>query len=203
MENVKFQNKEHFSLYWYEIHSYALHKVKNSRDKLWYDIYIENLIDLFPCLDCKQHFRKYVMDHPISNAKITIYKNMDVTYFQWTVDFHNSVNMRLHKPTYTLEQAYNIYTNQGPECDQCIPNGSGLPVNTTLKITQPTTVNKSFIPPTPIHKSTIIPSIVPPIKKNIQIGKVDEIVEEKIKKIKNQRYDDITKILVKKKKNRT
>ena len=56
----------------------------------------------FPCIKCQDHAKYYVSKNPLMKAV----KNKDpMSMFKWTVDFHNEVNMRLNKKTFTYEEA--------------------------------------------------------------------------------------------------
>lgn len=50
-----------------------------------------------PCGECSRHAKAYLADHP------PYFTAAD--YFAWTVAFHNAVNARLGRPTWTVAEA--------------------------------------------------------------------------------------------------
>jgi hypothetical protein len=55
---------------------------------------------LYPCTKCLPHLQRELQDHPVSPH--VIHRR---GFFQWTVDLHNRVNVRLQKPQATLASA--------------------------------------------------------------------------------------------------
>jgi hypothetical protein len=56
---------------------------------------------LLPCVACKKHCWQYLSTHSIDE-----YLNSNFHVFQWTVDFHNTVNRRLNQENGTAKQDY-------------------------------------------------------------------------------------------------
>jgi hypothetical protein len=50
-----------------------------------------------PCGECRQHTRAYLQANPPDFTA--------AGYLPWTVAFHNAVNARLGRPSWTVEQA--------------------------------------------------------------------------------------------------
>jgi hypothetical protein len=68
----------------------------------WYALFVsalQVLADYLLCPACVTHFRQYILDHPPTGLKS--YEEV----FKWTVDFHNSVNVRTGKAQYTVKEA--------------------------------------------------------------------------------------------------
>lgn len=65
--------------------------------------FLEAFAATLGCQTCKQHLLEYLKQVP-----------PDVTsracLFAWTIDFHNAVNIRLHKPVQSLDWAVKHYT---------------------------------------------------------------------------------------------
>lgn len=60
--------------------------------------FLTSLCHLLPCPGCSNHAVEYLNTHPINlSSKQTV--------TQWVVDFHNAVNIRLGKATYTVDEA--------------------------------------------------------------------------------------------------
>jgi hypothetical protein len=89
---------------WYTIHSIALcyPNVPMEFHKKAAQDFIESLAYLHPCIHCQQHIRSVLKEMPL---KI----DSKIVFFEWTVAFHNSVNRRLGKYEFTLEEAYDKY----------------------------------------------------------------------------------------------
>ena len=67
-------------------------------------------IETFPCDDCKNHALNYLSKHPISDC---INSNTKFALFNWTVRFHNEVNLRINKPTISIEEATLMWSDEG------------------------------------------------------------------------------------------
>lgn len=115
---------------WTSIHFCALGYPKNPSNKIKqnFKIYFNDILpEILPCESCRTHLRKTLQsEHPITDNDL---KNKD-TLFKWTVDLHNIVNQRLHKPIISLETALSIYMYQdklhNALCNNIIP----LPITT-------------------------------------------------------------------------
>jgi hypothetical protein len=80
--------------------------------------FIQNVKTLgqhFPCEQCRPHFAAYIQTHPIET-----YVNKPRGLFQWTWEFHDSVNKRLGKPTMEFEEAWSQFRSKTAVCtDDC------------------------------------------------------------------------------------
>jgi hypothetical protein len=104
-----FHQRENFNQRWFLLHLQAAHATTDERKR----VFIENLnilCDNFGCKECQGHFRAYLAAHPFDS-----YWNMidlqgnDIGFYEWTRIFHNSVNVRLGKRTYTHDETYSYY----------------------------------------------------------------------------------------------
>jgi hypothetical protein len=126
---------------WHAIHVMAT-TVKNQQDHLTVCAHIRAIQSHFYCEVCKQHFGKYLEDHPpeamITAPRNSVFKEIRSEAFKepclvtklfiWSVDFHNAVNK--HRINYKgsssplvmdLVEAYRIYyQNQYESCSDCM-----------------------------------------------------------------------------------
>lgn len=97
---------------WFTMHTMSLRgKDGDHKFIIWYIRYIfENTL----CEKCDPHAREILRKHPPEEAYITGgYEGL----FNWTVDRHNEVNYRLHKPQVLAQDARLYYTNK--TCKGC------------------------------------------------------------------------------------
>lgn len=96
---------------WYALHTISLHYPKNPTEfqkRSYHDFFI-NLKEVLPCSKCKDHYTKYVTEHPI-----TPYLDSKKNVIKWLIDVHNFVNVSLNKPTYTFQEVLQLYKNLKP-----------------------------------------------------------------------------------------
>lgn len=67
---------------------------------------LKNIKNIIPCISCKKEWKQYLK----TLDDIDIYKRLSLFYWSWEI--HNKVNIRLHKPLITYENALNIYTKE-------------------------------------------------------------------------------------------
>lgn len=67
----------------------------------------------FPCLKCREHAKDYVRKNPLLDA---VNDKKPHSLFEWTVNFHNEVNLRLEKDTYNLEDAMAMWSGDNSFC---------------------------------------------------------------------------------------
>ena len=63
-----------------------------------------------PCRKCQIHASAYIQQ--FSDIQLDDIVSTREKLFNFYVDFHNAVNIRLGKPTWTYEQAYNHYSRK-------------------------------------------------------------------------------------------
>jgi len=56
---------------------------------------------VLPCIGCREHFNQVLQEFPIPA------EDDSKTLFEWSVMVHNLVNVRLGKPEFTAEEAFN------------------------------------------------------------------------------------------------
>ena len=66
-----------------------------------YNEFYKYLAFTIPCDNCKHHYKKYITNNP---PNLTSKNDLVV----WTIEFHNSVNKRIGKPTYTIDEAMDL-----------------------------------------------------------------------------------------------
>jgi hypothetical protein len=68
--------------------------------------FMNAIAEVIPCPSCGTHFRQLLMEFPFPDGG-------DVpTLFKWSVDVHNSVNVRIGKPVFTVDQALQRWSGQ-------------------------------------------------------------------------------------------
>ncbi len=83
--------------------------------------FLRYLYIYFPSIECKSNYTKYIDNNPPEIA---------LSYFEYTWDFHNYINIILDKPKMSADTYKIIYTNEGYKCETCGSNGK----NTSDKI---------------------------------------------------------------------
>ena len=104
--------------YWTSWHLKSLKaKKRNEKAEVSRNIVLD--IANFPCLKCREHAKEYVRNHPL--LEVVNNKN-EISLFEWTVNFHNTVNLRIGKDTYSLEDAMAMWSGDNSfcmeDCDQ-------------------------------------------------------------------------------------
>lgn len=105
---------------WNILHSSAINAIDDiSKDNFEYIIVIVR--SRLKCLVCLNHFDNFLQMNPLKQYReIKSPKGIHIGYFQWSVELHNSVNIKLGKKIVTLLQAYRSYaTNIPPTCYSC------------------------------------------------------------------------------------
>ena len=65
----------------------------------------------FGCVKCTPHCTSYIKKHPPTKHTVKIDKKTkrDLTAFEWTINYRNSINSRIGKPLISFENAYDAY----------------------------------------------------------------------------------------------
>lgn len=95
---------------WRVMHLYAkLFPKKPSRKDVEAAIafYTDQVLRIMPCDECQGHYSGELAGVPAAA------RGGQDALFKWTVDLHNRVNVRLGKPTMTLEAASALYSDPG------------------------------------------------------------------------------------------
>lgn len=104
VDDVTVDKRNNYSGIWYCIHMLAAHV--STRDQLsGFLFFLNTIISSLKCLDCHNHSLAYIQHHPPSLPSPSNTK----TIFEWSVDFHNSVNNRLKKKTLSYSDAILLY----------------------------------------------------------------------------------------------
>ena len=88
--------------YWYHLISYTSPKTFDIPIKKFYLELIILMTELLPCHKCHQHFKTYIKQ---TSANF----NNRETFIEWFITAHNHVNKSLDNPTFTREEADNLY----------------------------------------------------------------------------------------------
>ena len=92
--------------FWHTMHIVALGYSKNPTytDKKCAKEFYESLAFLLPCSICREHYKEYLQEKPIST-----FLDSRTDLIKWTVQIHNKVNKMLGKPEWTLEEVLSYY----------------------------------------------------------------------------------------------
>lgn len=91
-EKIKDEKVNYYRNLWQELHTHQV----NENSLSWF----ENWLVRVPCGSCRSDFKKILKDNP---------PRFDDSFFEWTVEVHNSVNEKLGKEHFGLEKAKNKY----------------------------------------------------------------------------------------------
>jgi hypothetical protein len=96
--------------FWHTMHIVALGYSKNPTytDKKCAKEFYESLAFLLPCSICREHYKEYLQEKPIST-----FLDSRTDLIKWTVQIHNKVNKMLGKPEWTLEEVLSYYEKVG------------------------------------------------------------------------------------------
>lgn len=92
---------------WFSIHTTAVWADTRVKSKIFYD-WIRNIQATLPCMQCKEHMKKYLEDNPPEKAP---------DLFVWSWEFHNAVTRRKNKeentkkPEMDYQTAKKLYIN--------------------------------------------------------------------------------------------
>ena len=92
---------------WILFHTLAHKVVSEEFNNLKADIiqYIQRICANLPCPECTQHAMEYMKQNSRRINSITTKEHLQT----FLIDFHNSVNVRKGKPTFTYQQAEDKY----------------------------------------------------------------------------------------------
>ena len=74
-----------------------------------FESYIKYLGQHYPCGKCRPHIKSYLRSYPVPTVPTNNPDN-DIIY-RWAWNFHNTVNQRLKKATYSWESAKKLYND--------------------------------------------------------------------------------------------
>jgi hypothetical protein len=79
---------------WYTIHSVCAYSTPSTRADV--NQWLISTARVLPCVECQDEAKEYVGNHPPADA---------ANIFDWSVAFHNFVNVRLGKRQISIKQA--------------------------------------------------------------------------------------------------
>lgn len=104
---------------WISIHLKAKHAIDEKSKEAFID-YMFLLGEEFPCGKCRGHLQEYLRDHPFEPyMNLEDEKGHQIGMFKFSWLFHNAVNLRLHKPFVTWQNALAMYYSEGEPCNSC------------------------------------------------------------------------------------
>ncbi len=98
-------------IYWKTIHMTALYTIEEGAIK-YFTLMLTVMISTINCKICREFGLKYIADNPpYTFYKKMKYNNTDLVkcIFVWSVNFHNAVNLKLHKSVINWRNAYSMY----------------------------------------------------------------------------------------------
>ena len=95
---------------WVSIHLMARNATNYEKKKAFVE-YMNILRSSFPCPTCRTHLNAYMDSHPIDDywTKVDPATGEDLGLFEYSVLFHNAVNVRLGKAVIDWETAKALY----------------------------------------------------------------------------------------------
>ena len=86
---------------WGTMHSMAISYSPTPVNKKAFIDFLNSLLFLLPCKECRKHFIDTISSNPITEDILSSAKKL----FLWTVSIHNTVNLRLGKPVWNNSDA--------------------------------------------------------------------------------------------------
>lgn len=91
---------------WKELHSHILNDyVDKTNDIVWLSTWTKKIPRFTKGCSCNEHWTKWYRANPPNFTSRE-------AYFAWSVKAHNDVNLRLNKPSITVEQAKAMYAKK-------------------------------------------------------------------------------------------
>ena len=104
---------------WISIHLKAKHAIDEKSKEEFID-YMYLLGAEFPCGKCRGHLQEYLRDHPFEPyMNLVDEKGHPIGLFKYSWTFHNAVNLRLHKPFVSWQNALAMFYSEGEPCNSC------------------------------------------------------------------------------------
>ena len=97
--------------FWFSLHNGALRYPINA-SPLWAERmkqFILGIPVMVPCVNCSEHATAHIETNA-DNLDTIVSGRANLFKFFW--EFHNFINVRLNKPTMTLEEAYKLYNGE-------------------------------------------------------------------------------------------
>ena len=104
---------------WISIHLKAKHAIDEKSKEEFID-YMYLLSAEFPCGKCRGHLQEYLRDHPFEPyMNLVDEKGQQIGLQKWSWQFHNAVNLRLHKPFVSWQNALAMFYTEQEPCSSC------------------------------------------------------------------------------------
>ena len=104
---------------WISIHLKAKHAIDDKSKEEFID-YMYMLSAEFPCGKCRGHLQEYLRDHPFEPyMNLVDEKGHPIGMFKFSWQFHNAVNLRLHKPFVSWQNALAMFYTEQEPCSSC------------------------------------------------------------------------------------
>ena len=129
---------------WYSIHIKAKHATTPQTKSDFID-YMYLLSVEFPCGKCRGHIQEYIRDHSFDPFMNIVTERGDIGMFKWAWMFHNTVNMRLHKPYVDFDTAWEMFDTGREVCTNCSGSLNNSPANSYEDAKKPNMVDKKKI----------------------------------------------------------
>jgi hypothetical protein len=109
---------------WVLLHNIAYDIAYVSKQSNDIYIYILNVTaKTHPCEICRTHMAEYLSKNPITNS---------TNVFEYMINFHNAVNIRLNKPIMSIQDALDLYgKNIETPCTTCLSDNNSRSNSTT------------------------------------------------------------------------
>lgn len=73
-------------------------------DKDLYKLHFENMPNVLPCINCRNHFHEIIQKYPITDEMLTSRKSLSI----WVTEVHNMVSRELAKPAQQCNWTYEM-----------------------------------------------------------------------------------------------
>ena len=127
---------------WISIHLKAKHAIDDKSKEEFID-YMYMLSAEFPCGKCRGHLQEYLRDHPFEPyMNLVDEKGNPIGMMKWSWTFHNAVNLRLHKPFVSWQNALAMFYTEQEPCSSCTvkqadTNKKDIPQNSAEEVSVP------------------------------------------------------------------
>jgi hypothetical protein len=132
---------------WISIHLKAKHAIdEKTKDEFIGYMYI--LASEFPCGNCRGHLQEYLRDHPFEPyMNLVDEKGHPIGMMKYSWQFHNAVNLRLHKPFVSWQNALAMFYSEGEPCNSCTVKQAGDINNGKFVVEEVILPDKKIQPP--------------------------------------------------------
>jgi hypothetical protein len=136
---------------WIELHTRALHH-KGLEDNAYLSSFASRIPRYTSGCACQEFYGQWVKNNPAKFGD-------NFEYFSWSVFLHNSVNIKLGRPSFSLEEAFRKYGMDPPL--KLFPHLAPKPVPETTSQPNPEPTPHPNLEPTPQTNPESIPQPTP------------------------------------------